>query len=232
MIRRNGQKGWYHAPIRNALKMDSMCIPPCIHFYYRTPRRKRMMRRIFPTTKRATRRVARRASSNARWCAVGRLSSADAYGADVSPRTVILTPTCPIAEMRVHNRRNTAAEYSLDLRSGYTIADSTRNPSNRLIDSAKLLQSASAWTVVYPRHFVLAPGASQMVRIVARPPGPLEAGEYRARLTVHAQKRTPPPSGFTNTPERARLRVALETSIVLPVLYRNTPPIHPIATGP
>ncbi|MGI8548668.1 MAG: hypothetical protein ACR2M1_15290 [Gemmatimonadaceae bacterium] len=161
------------------------------------------------------------------WCAVGRLASAQLPGVAVDPHIVVLTPARPAGEITVFNPQPFAAEFNIDLRFGYVTADSSGAPRVELKDGPDSA-SAAEWITPYPRKFTLAPGAAQLVRLLARPPSTITDGEYWARLTVHSHDAS---SGRTSAAvagaETTRAALTLETATVMPVFFRK----GAVATG-
>lgn len=168
-------------------------------------------------------RLARRTAlkTGVAWCAVGRLAGAQLPGVAVDPHIVVLSPARPGGEITVFNPRPFPAEFSLDLRFGYVTTDSSGSPRVELKDGPDSV-SAAEWITPYPRRFMLEPGASQLVRLLARPPAGVVDGEYWARLTVHSQDITGSRSatGITE-PGTNRVALMLETATVIPIFFRK-----------
>ena len=162
---------------------------------------------------------ARVAASGATWCAIGRLAGAQVAGIGVDPHMVVLTETRPSGEITVLNPHARRAEFSVDLRFGFATTDSAGSLMVQLSDSADSA-SAAAFVTPYPRRFILAPGAMRTVRLLAKPPLDLPAGEYWARLTVHARDETSKP---VEDPDSVggTVRFAMESATVLPVFFRK-----------
>ena len=162
------------------------------------------------------------------WCALGRIAGAQLPGMAIDPHIVVLTPARPSGQITVVNPRARTTEFSVDLRFGYATTDSAGQPRVELTESADSA-SAAGWVTPYPRRFRLGPGASQVVRLLAHPPGGTTDGEYWARLTVHARDAEPPrvaegirADGDADAAASApSVALALETATVLPVFYRQ-----------
>jgi P pilus assembly chaperone PapD len=133
---------------------------------------------------------------------------------------VVLTATRPAGEITVLNPHATRAEFSVDLRFGYATTDTAGQLRVELNDEPDNA-SAASWIVAYPSRFILRPGATRKVRLLARPPATLADGEYWARITVHARDDTPPTPTDTSDTTSARVRIAMETATVLPVFFRK-----------
>lgn len=165
------------------------------------------------------------------WCAVGRLAGAQLPGVAVDPHMVVLTPARPAGEITVFNPRPFPAEFTVDLRFGYVTTDSSGAPRVELKEGPDSA-SAAEWITPYPRKFMLAPGAAQLVRLLARPPATIIDGEYWARLTVHSHDvtigRTPAGTSTTGSGSgTTRAALTLETATVMPVFFRK----GAVATG-
>lgn len=163
------------------------------------------------------------------WCALGRMAGAQLPGMAIDPHIVVLTAARPSGQITVVNPRARTTEFSVDLRFGYATTDSAGQARVELTETADSA-SAAEWVTPYPRRFRLAPGASQVVRLLAHPPGGTTDGEYWARLTVHARDAEPPrvaesvsaDSGTgAASPAAPTVALALETATVLPVFYRQ-----------
>jgi hypothetical protein len=181
----------------------------------------------------------RAARTGIAWCALGRIAGAQVAGIGVDPHMVVLTAGRPAGEITVLNPHATRAEFSVDLRFGFATTDSAGQLSVELSDGPDSA-SAAGWIVPYPSRFVLRPGATRTVRLMARPPAELADGEYWARITVHARDVAPPvlPETSRDTAQgaprnmarnasgpadttTARVHIAMETATVLPVFFRK-----------
>jgi hypothetical protein len=133
---------------------------------------------------------------------------------------VVLTPARPAGEITVLNPRATPAAFTVDLHFGYVTTDSSGAPRVELVagpDSA----SAAEWITPYPRRFTLRPGASRIVRLLARAPADISHGEYWARLTVHSHDTSSAPSSVMHDTTTRDVRLTLETATVIPVFFRK-----------
>ncbi|HXF23456.1 MAG TPA: hypothetical protein VN602_02990 [Gemmatimonadaceae bacterium] len=172
----------------------------------------------------------RAAKTGVAWCALGRLAGAQVAGIGVDPHMVVLTPARPAGEITVLNPHATRAEFSVDLRFGYATTDSAGQLRVELNDEPDNA-SAAGWIIPYPSRFVLKPGATRTVRLLARPPATLADGEYWARITVHARDDAPPVSIDTADTTAPRLHIAMETATVLPVFFRKGMVFTGVAIG-
>jgi P pilus assembly chaperone PapD len=162
----------------------------------------------------------RAAKTGVAWCALGRLAGAQVAGIGVDPHMVVLTAARPAGEITVLNPHATRAEFSVDLRFGYATTDTAGQLRVELSDEPDNA-SAASWVVPYPSRFILRPGATRKVRLLARPPATLSDGEYWARITVHARDDASPAAIDTSDTTTARVRIAMETATVLPVFFRK-----------
>lgn len=162
----------------------------------------------------------RAAKTGVAWCALGRLAGAQVAGVGVDPHVVVLTAVRPAGEITVLNPHATRAEFSVDLRFGYATTDTAGQLRVELNDEPDNA-SAASWIVAYPSRFILRPGATRKVRLLARPPATLADGEYWARITVHARDDASPTQTDTSDTTSARVRIAMETATVLPVFFRK-----------
>jgi P pilus assembly chaperone PapD len=162
----------------------------------------------------------RAAKTGVAWCALGRLAGAQVAGIGVDPHMVVLTAARPAGEITVLNPHATRAEFSVDLRFGFATTDTAGQLRVELNDEPDNA-SAASWVVPYPNRFILRPGGTRKVRLLARPPATLADGEYWARITVHARDDTPMAPIDASDTASARVRIAMETATVLPVFFRK-----------
>jgi P pilus assembly chaperone PapD len=177
----------------------------------------------------------RAAKTGVAWCALGRLAGAQVAGIGVDPHMVVLTATRPAGEITVLNPHATRAEFSVDLRFGYATTDAAGQLRVELNDEPDNA-SAASWVVPYPNRFILRPGGTRKVRLLARPPATLADGEYWARITVHARDDASSAPALeaaidTSDATSARVRIAMETATVLPVFFRKGAVSTGIAIG-
>jgi len=157
------------------------------------------------------------------WYALGTLSSGQLPGVAVDPHFVVLSARAPAGKVVVFNPKASAVEVTIQLRYGILTTDANGTPAVRLSDSTDTtsINSAHRWITPYPKTFILNPGQSQAVRLLAKPPTKIADGEYWARLVVHARELAPilPPRATTDS--TLRLGVSIETSTILPVFFRT-----------
>lgn len=185
------------------------------------------------------------------WCAVGRMASAQLLGIAVDPHVVVLTERHPTGKVIVFNPKATAAEYSIRLRYGWILTDSAGIPHVHVedvpLDTTRIAQndtsadgssntpanmaptntvsphrvSAASWITPYPRTFILNPGASQTVRLLATPPRKLPDGEYWARLIIQSRELVAPLARHASQDSSVHVGLSIETSTLLPIFYRT-----------
>lgn len=166
------------------------------------------------------------AATGMTWCVVGRLAGAQLPGVAVDPHMLVLTPGRSGGEITVFNPRPVASEFTIELGFGYVTTDSAGHPRVALVPGPDSL-SAADWVTPYPRRFRLGAHSSQTVRLLARPPVDLAAGEYWARLTVHSQDVIAAPIASALQSDTGRGTLTLETATVIPLFYRK----GAVATG-
>jgi hypothetical protein len=81
--------------------------------------------------------------------------------------------------------------------------------------------SAAEWIAPYPRRFTLRPGASRIVRLLARAPADIPDGEYWARLTVHSREASSTSLALAHDSTTGNVRLTLETATVIPLFFRK-----------
>ncbi|MCK4607681.1 MAG: hypothetical protein KAU35_10330 [candidate division Zixibacteria bacterium] len=106
----------------------------------------------------------------------------------VSPTVVFVTDKNPTGRMTLMNLGDKDMEVNIHFSFGLPVSDSLGKVRVVFQDSAVTdPRSALDWIRAFPRTVIIAPGASQTVRIMARPPGGLPDGEYWARIMVRSQ---------------------------------------------
>jgi P pilus assembly chaperone PapD len=139
-------------------------------------------------------------------------------GVLVAPTSIILSDHDRTGRMTVQNPTDMPKEVSISFGFGLPESDSLGNVTLRIHDSTGIDHPRSAlnWIRAFPRKVVLAPGATQVVRFVARPPKDLPDGEYWARIIVKSQESQPDiPSAASAEQITTRLNMIMQTAIVL-----------------
>jgi P pilus assembly chaperone PapD len=169
--------------------------------------------------------LVRRSASTALIVAALLATPRPAMAVNVSPAVVIIDGRSREGVVTLRNGGEQPEEIELTFQHGSSVADSYGNVRLVLSDSApKGEPSAIGWVRAFPRRLVLAPGETQTVRILVRPPQGLAAGEYWARLVVSAV-----PQGAATEQQQgaATMRLRIGTRIVAAVHYR----VGRLATG-
>jgi hypothetical protein len=137
----------------------------------------------------------------------------------VAPMGVYIDSRTRSGVMTLFNPGDRTEEIRVDFAFGYPQSDSTGNIVVPISDTAPAGEpSALPWLSAFPQRLRLEPGQRQVVRIVARPPGGLEAGEYWARALVHSEGGQEP---VESEQDGVSLRIDVKTVVVVPVNYRN-----------
>lgn len=151
-------------------------------------------------------------------------AAAVAFGADeaaavnVSPAMLYIDARTREGVVTLYNSGRLAEEIELGFQWGSHLSDADGVVRLVLTDSAPAgAPSAIPWLRAYPRRLVLAPGESQVVRVIVRPPTGVTPGEYWARLVVTAVPQTP---AIEQTRGEAMMRLRIGTRIVGGVHYR------------
>ena len=112
-----------------------------------------------------------------------------AAGVLVAPTVVILSDKGRTGRINVENPGTKSKEIEISLSFGLPASDSLGKVSIILQDSNVTdARSAMGWISAFPRKFRLEANGSQVVRLVARPPKDLAAGEYWAQIVVKSQE--------------------------------------------
>jgi P pilus assembly chaperone PapD len=138
----------------------------------------------------------------------------------VSPVSVYLTNAARSGELLVRNTTSGPLLVKLELKFGYPSSDSTGTVSIAFFpDSSNDSRSCASWLYLYPRRFILYPGQSRTIRVIARPAPNLPDGEYWARLIVASEK-----TSAIDSLSKSRSSVAaldFNFNIVIPIFYRK-----------
>ena len=123
------------------------------------------------------------------------------------------------AQVIVFNRGDAAAKFKIEL------IDRVMKPDGSVIEApGPTIDSAKSFIRFSPRRVTLAPGESQVVRIQARPPADLPAGEYRTHLTVSAIPSTDAgPQAARGSGERKTIQIRLVPiyGMSIPIIVRR-----------
>lgn len=154
-------------------------------------------------------------------------ASAPLGGMAVSPTRVVLDAGGRGATLTLYNSGASAVTYRIDEVELGLDADGNYR---QLAEDETASWAATPYLRYSPRQVTLQPGQRQSVRIIARAPRDLPAGELRSHLSVSSIPLVAP---VTDTPEQAdeagdnrtvEVRVGLEYRITVPVLLRTGNP--------
>ncbi|RKX21899.1 MAG: hypothetical protein DRP35_03225 [Candidatus Zixiibacteriota bacterium] len=136
----------------------------------------------------------------------------------VAPTSVYLSEKDRTGRMTLQNPTDHPEEVSVFFRFGVPISDSLGNVQIELSDTTGYSDPRSCvdWLKVFPRKLILAPGASQVIRFVARPPKDLPDGEYWARIVIRSEgSSTTLPVAGQNEQITTKLNMIMQTAIIL-----------------
>lgn len=137
-------------------------------------------------------------------------------GVLIAPTMVVLTEANRTGRLILRNPTDKPQEVSISLAFGYPESDSVGYISISLVDSNVTdPHSAADWVRAFPRQFVLAPGAEQIVRFIASPPKGLADGEYWARIMVRSEESKPHSVNIADGQIGAWLNMVIQTAISL-----------------
>lgn len=148
----------------------------------------------------------------------------------VAPQGVVLDARTRTASVELYNPGDRASEVALSTLYGYPVSTADGEITLRTVehpDSAE--RSAAGFIEAFPRRLVLQPGQRQTVRLLARPPQGLAAGEYWARLVVAAKDAAP--AAADTAGDGVRVGLTLEVRTIIAVNYRTGPLATGIALG-
>jgi len=106
----------------------------------------------------------------------------------IAPTAIYMDEKNTTQRIIIMNISEESVEVDIELLFGYPSADEQGNVYYKHVAIDKDQPSAVEWIRIYPRFFILEPGARQTVRFAARPPGNLQNGEYWARPAIVAQR--------------------------------------------
>lgn len=140
-------------------------------------------------------------------------------GVLVAPHAVFIDHASRTGQLTLVNTGTDPEEVAIDLQFGYPDTDSTGNVFVRLIEEpGDEHPSAAGWIRAFPRQVRLAPGARQVVRLLATPPAGLADGEYWSRVLVTSRGAAVPVAGGDSL---VRAGVTLELRTIISVSYRK-----------
>lgn len=136
----------------------------------------------------------------------------------VAPPLVFMSDDDRFGTFMVSNQSTTPQEITIDFRFGYPATTQDGGRYMEYADSAaEARYSITSWLRAFPRRFVLAPGARQLVRFTIRPPADLEDGVYWTRLSTASTPVAPPVD--TAAADGVSTRVVFRLEQITTVLY-------------
>jgi P pilus assembly chaperone PapD len=138
-------------------------------------------------------------------------------GVLVAPTVIFINDKSRTGRLEVQNPTNQPREISIHFSYGLPVSDSLGNVSVPLQDTNIIdPRSAVDWVKAFPRKLILAPGATQVVRLVANPPANIPEGEYWARIVVRSQEgETTIPTPSADGTITTKLNMIMQTAIML-----------------
>jgi len=138
-------------------------------------------------------------------------------GVLVAPTVVFISDRTRTGRMEVQNPTNQPREISIHFAYGLPTSDSLGNVSVAMQDTGITdPRSAVNWVRAFPKKLVIAPNATQVVRMVANPPANLPDGEYWARIVVRSQEgETKIPAPTAEGAITTKLNMIMQTAIML-----------------
>jgi len=135
----------------------------------------------------------------------------------VAPTVVILSDKDNTGRITIQNPTDKPKEISIYMSFGLPVSDSTGNVGIELKDSAVTdPHCAMSWVKAFPSKMILAPNATQVIRLRATPPKGLADGEYWARIVVKSQEGTTT-IPVASSPDKisTKLNMVMQTAIML-----------------
>lgn len=135
----------------------------------------------------------------------------------VAPTVVFINDRGRTGRMEIQNPSQLPREITIHFSYGLPTSDSLGNVTVVLQDSGVVdPRCAVNWVKAFPRRLVIAPGATQVVRLVANPPEGLKDGEYWARIVVRSQEgQTTIPAPSSAGAITTKLNMIMQTAIML-----------------
>ncbi len=138
-------------------------------------------------------------------------------GVLVAPTVVFMDEHKRTGRITIQNPSDEPKEITIRMSFGLPSSDSLGNVFVILQDSGITdIKAATGWVKPFPRKMLLQPGATQVVRFVARPTRDLVDGEYWARVVVTSQEgKTSLPSPTGEGQISTVLNMIMQTAIML-----------------
>lgn len=138
-------------------------------------------------------------------------------GVLVAPTVVFMDEHKRTGRITVQNPSDEPREVTIRMSFGLPASDSLGNVFVALQDTGITdIKAATSWVKPFPRKLLLEPGATQVVRFVARPPKNLVDGEYWARVVITSQEgKTSLPNPTGEGQISTVLNMIMQTAIML-----------------
>jgi hypothetical protein len=139
----------------------------------------------------------------------------------VSPLLLHLSDKKKTGHITVYNTSTDTLECLLSNNFGYPTADDSGNVYIKMCDTIPANEpSAKEWIKLYPKNFFLSPNASQVIRVLAKPPDKISVGEYWSRPSIETKKKLSSPTNDLKSNE-LRASFGSELKMFLSVNYRS-----------
>jgi len=152
-------------------------------------------------------------------------ASLAAQGVMVAPHAVFIDHSQRSGSVLLYNPGTEPVEVTISTIFGYPTTDSAGGIKLDTLPADSAV-SALAWIQAFPRRLTVGPRERQTVRLLARPPIELPAGEYWLRLIIAAQAGSVPITGVSDT-TAIQVGLKLEVRTIIGVNYRK----GPVTTG-
>ncbi len=138
----------------------------------------------------------------------------------IYPHALFMDDQSRSTVLYVQNSGEWPTEIEILLRFGYPASDSLGGVHMELIETpGPGAPSAADWVRALPRRLLVQPGERQAVRLLARPPAELPAGEYWSRVIVTSRDGRPLQTGGADG--KIRVGLTLETRTIISLSYRR-----------
>jgi len=144
-------------------------------------------------------------------------SSITKAGIQITPSYLFLDGSRRSIPVNVSNTGNDEREVWVEIKFGYEMTDDSGKFYIHLDSLDANEPSAAHWLQCFPKRFLLGPGESQTIRILAVPPAGIAEGEYWARIQVVSKPR-----------EKAHVssQAAQNVKPGITILYQQSLPFH------
>jgi len=148
------------------------------------------------------------------------VSQVAAQGIVVAPHAVYVDHGTRSASITLYNPGAKSVEVAISSIFAYPVTDSAGQLTLFTPDSVEpSMPSAAGWIEAFPKRMVIQPLQRQTVRLLARPPQGLPAGEYWSRVIISARDAAPLPTATDS--ERVTIGFSLEVRTIIPLTYRK-----------